>query len=106
MIDRIPVDELYHTVVVVDDAKAMAKNYALFFGIDKWKVINHTRKRLSHVTAYGRGTSRPELFQIGEDDRSAGEYEFITAEGQNPTTVSASSSFSQPAASAFSRSIS
>ncbi len=85
MIDRISVDELYHTVVVVDDAKAMAKNYALFFGIDKWKVINHTRKRLSHVTAYGRGTSRPELFQIGEDDRSAGEYEFITAEGQNPT---------------------
>lgn len=85
MIDKMPVDQLYHTVVVVDDAKRMAKNYALFFGIDKWKVMHHTRARLSNVTAYGRGTSRPDFFNIPEGERGAGEYEFIVAEGTNPT---------------------
>ncbi len=85
MIDRIPVDELYHTVVVVKDARAMARNYAAFFGITRWKVVHNTRKRLSNYTAFGRGTSRPEQFRLEDDWRGAGEYEFITAEGENPT---------------------
>lgn len=86
MIDRIPVDKLYHTVVVTDDAKAMARNYAEFFGIDTWKVVHHTRERLSNTSIRGRGVSWPAEFNLTRADRGAGEASWTTAEGENPTT--------------------
>src|SRR5262245_40177146 len=38
---KIPVDTLYYATIVVKDLKAAARNYAEFYGINQWKVVDH-----------------------------------------------------------------
>lgn len=66
--DHVPVDTLYYATVVTRDAKAIARNHAEFYGIDKWKVVHHEPPRITNLTAYGR---KPE-------------FSFISATGKSP----------------------
>jgi hypothetical protein len=52
--NKIPVDTLYHTNVVTKDAKATARHYAEFYGINRWRVVHHTKDRLRNPTVRRR----------------------------------------------------
>ncbi len=80
---HIPVDTLYYANVVTKDARALARNYAEFYGINKWKVVRHTPERLTNATAYGRTISHPTGPETTPNEPVAGLYSFTTATGQN-----------------------
>ena len=95
MVDRIPVDKLYHPGVVVRDARATARNYAEIFGINKWNVAHYAGKRLTNTSTHGYraehsftaayGTSDTgvtfQLIEPGVDDTSTYK-EFICTRGE------------------------
>ena len=66
MTDRIPVHKDWRTVVVVKDARAMARNYAEVFGIDHWQVFDYTSDRLTNVTKDGRRVEHSFTLAMGE----------------------------------------
>ncbi len=85
MVNKIPVDTLYYATIVTKDAKALARNYAEFYGINKWRVVNCTPERLKNTTIHGRvRTQAPDLGLTGNNP-TPGEYSFITATGVNET---------------------
>lgn len=82
--NKIPIDTLQYATIVVHDAKAMARNHALFFGIDKWDVVHATPDRLKDVTVHGRVPTAPPPFDLLGPVPVPGEYGFITATGSSP----------------------
>ena len=69
--DRIPVDKDWRNIVVVKDVRAMARNYAEVFGIDKWQIVDHSADRLTNVTKDGRAPVVPPSFimALGETEQ-------------------------------------
>jgi hypothetical protein len=85
MVNKIPVDTLYYTTIVAKDAKALARNHAEFYGINKWKVVHATPERLKNKTLRGQAP-RPNPFpeQVGKV-LPPNEFGFISALGSNAT---------------------
>jgi hypothetical protein len=79
MANKIPVDTLYYATIVTRDAKALARNYAEFYGIDKWTVVNATPERLTNSTVHGRRPSPP----VSPGGPAPGEYSFLSATGES-----------------------
>jgi hypothetical protein len=69
MANKIPVDTLYYATVVTRDARALARNYAEFYGIDRWQVMHFTADRLENPTIHGR--------------KAIDNYSFISALGES-----------------------
>lgn len=81
--NKIPVDTLYYPTIVTRDAKALARNHAQFYGIDKWKVSRLTPDRLTNASFRGRGKGiAPDLGLAGQNS-VPGEYGFLSAIGTN-----------------------
>jgi hypothetical protein len=82
-LQKIPVDTLYHVTVVAKDARALARNHAEFYGIDRWRVYRLTPDRLRDSTF--RGRHRGKLVDLGlvGDTTAPGEYGFLCAVGSS-----------------------
>jgi hypothetical protein len=52
-VERFPLQQLYRTNVVVSDLRVTARNYAEIFGINRWRVVHHTPRRLTDTRAFG-----------------------------------------------------
>jgi hypothetical protein len=65
----IPVEKLYHSNIVVADARATARNYALLLGISKWRVVHHTPERLAGSRAFGASTPYGYLAATGSNNQ-------------------------------------
>jgi hypothetical protein len=81
--NNIPVDTLYYATIVAKDAKALARNHAEFYGINKWKVSHLTPDRLKNITFRGRRRTNPIDQGLGGDNIAPGEYGFISAIGSS-----------------------
>src|SRR4051794_21754486 len=62
--NKIPLATLRYVTVVVNDAKAMARHYADFYGIERWNVTNATPERLQAMTIRGRVPTTPPPFDL------------------------------------------
>ncbi len=85
MTNTFPVDTLYYATVVTRDAKATAKNYAQFYGIDRWTVVHYTPDRLTNSTIHGRVPTSPPQVGVSGPNPVPGEYGFLAATGTNST---------------------
>jgi hypothetical protein len=86
MANKIPVDALYYATIVTKDAKALARNYAEFYGINRWKVVHHAPERLKNTTVHGRLRTQPPDLGLSGNNPVPGEYGFIAATGTNQTS--------------------
>jgi hypothetical protein len=82
---KIPLDTLRYATVVVRDAKATARNYADFYGIERWNVTNATPERLQAMTIRGRVPTAPPPFDLNGPVPVPGQYGFISAIGSTPS---------------------
>src|SRR5262249_30941703 len=85
--NKIPVDTLYHASVVVPDARAAARNYAEFYGIDRWRVVHHTDQRLRNTTVHGRTRTAPPALDLAGPMPIPGAYTFTTATGRTASGI-------------------
>lgn len=81
--NRIPMETLHYATVVVNDAKATAKQYAEFFGIECWEVVHCEPERLKDVTVHGRVPTAPPPFDLLGPVPVPGQYGFISATGSS-----------------------
>lgn len=81
---KIPMDTLNYATVIVDDAKAAARHYAEFFGIEKWDVLNCSPDRLKNVTVHGRIPTSPPPYDLQGPVPVPGQYGFVSAIGSSP----------------------
>ena len=51
--EGLSVERLYHTGVVVRNARDTARNYAVLFGVTQWKVFHFGPKRLEGTLSHG-----------------------------------------------------
>lgn len=79
-----PIDTLYHTTIVTRDAKTIAHNHAIFYGIDRWEVSHFTADRLTDTTLRGRERGTPPALELLGNNRAGGEFEFTCATGTTP----------------------
>ena len=79
--NKIPLDTLRYATLVVSDAKATARNYADFYGIERWNVTNATPERLQAMTIRGRVPTAPPPFDLNGPVPVPGQYGFISAIG-------------------------
>ncbi len=82
--NAIPLQTLRYASVVVRDAKAMARNYADFYGIERWNVTHVTPARLSAMTIRGRVPTAAPPFDLDGPVPVPGEYGFVCATGSTP----------------------
>lgn len=82
--NRIPLDTLRYVTVVVNDAKATARNYATFYGIDRWRVADLRPDRLKNATMRGRVPTAPPPLDLAGPVPVPGEYGFLSAFGSVP----------------------
>ncbi|MGA2392346.1 MAG: hypothetical protein ABSH03_03220 [Candidatus Lustribacter sp.] len=82
--NKIPIDTLKYATVVVRDAKEMARNHSLFYGIETWDVVNVTPERLKNPTVHGRIPTSPPPYDLQGPVPVPGQYGFITATGKSP----------------------
>ena len=68
--NKIPIDTLKYATVVVRDAKEMARNHSLFYGIESWDVV--------HVTPEELNTLRQRLIEL------FGEYRRLDPDARPP----------------------
>lgn len=78
-----PIDTLYYPTIVTRDAKSLARNHAIFYGIDRWKVSYFGPERLTDTSLRGRGRGVPPKLELLGYNRAAGEYGFLSALGTN-----------------------
>jgi hypothetical protein len=83
-VNKIPITTLQYATAVVRDAKAMARHYAEFFGIERWEVVHCTPERLSEMTVHGRIPTAPPPFDLNGPVPVPGQYGFISAIGSSP----------------------
>jgi hypothetical protein len=83
--NKIPLETLRYATVVVSDAKATARNYADFYGIERWNVLNATPDRLEAMTIRGRVPTSPPPYDLNGSVPVPGEYGFISAIGSTPS---------------------
>jgi hypothetical protein len=83
--NAIPLQTLRYVTVAVHDAKAMARNYADFYGIERWNVTHVTPARLSAMTIRGRVPTAPPPFDLDGPVPVPGEYGFLSAMGSTPS---------------------
>jgi len=80
---RFPVDTLYYPTIVTRDAKTLARNHAVFYGIDRWQVSHLTPERLANTSLRGRARGVPPKLELMGHNRAGGEYGFLSAIGTN-----------------------
>ena len=83
--NKIPLDTLRYVTVVVKDAKATARHYADFFGIERWNVTNATPERLQAMTIRGRVPTTPPPYDLNGPVPVPGQYGFLAAQGSTPS---------------------
>src|ERR1700722_12605959 len=81
MVNKIPVDTLYYATIVTKDAKALARNHAEFYGINKWKVVHATRERLKNKTLRGQSPRPNPSPDLAGNVFPPGEFDFIVVTG-------------------------
>ena len=81
--NKIPLETLRYATVVVNDAKATARNYADFYGIERWNVTNATPERLQAMTIRGRVPTTPPPYDLNGPVPVPGQYGFISAIGSS-----------------------
>jgi len=80
---RFGVDTLYYPTIVTRDAKNLARNHALLYGVDRWKVSHLSPARLTNTSLRGRGRGIPPKLELLGHNRAAGEFGFVSAIGTN-----------------------
>lgn len=84
MANSIPMDRLRYSTVVVRDAKAKARRYADFYGIEQWNVFHATPDRLENVSIRGRVPTAPPALDLAGTMPVPGTFGFISAIGTTP----------------------
>jgi hypothetical protein len=84
-VNKIPLDRLRYPTIVVNDARATAKNYADFYGITTWNVLHVTPDKLQEMTIRGRVPAKPPALELAGTMPVPGEYSFISAIGSTPS---------------------
>lgn len=85
MIDKIPVDTLYHITVVTRDARQTALEHARFYGIPTWKVVEHRPEALLRTSVHGRGRSHADVNAgFAGTVAAPGEFGFLSVKGTSP----------------------
>lgn len=80
----LPVDQLYQTNVVVRDLHASARQYAEFYGIERWRVS----RRDGLATATGRNAVEGLTFQLVQPETDDGSFaEFLQARGEGVHSI-------------------
>lgn len=82
--NKIPIGTLTYPTIVVRDAKAMARNHSLFYGIEKWDVLHLTPERLKKTTVHGRLPASPPPYDLLGPVPVPGQFGFISAVGKSP----------------------
>lgn len=77
----IPLGTLRYVTVVVRDARISARNYAAFYGIDRWRVADLHPDRLSNATVRGRVPAPPPPLDLAGPVPIPGAYGFRSAIG-------------------------
>jgi hypothetical protein len=83
--NKIPLETLRYATVVVNDAKTTARNYADFYGIERWNVTHATPERLQAMTIRGRVPTAPPPYDLNGPVPVPGQYGFISAIGSSPS---------------------
>jgi hypothetical protein len=82
--NAIPLQTLRYVTVVTGDARATARNYADFYGIERWNVTHATPDRLSLVTIRGRVPTAAPPFDLDGPAPTPNGYAFLSALGTTP----------------------
>jgi hypothetical protein len=83
--NKIPLDTLHYATIVVKDAKATARRYADFYGIERWNVTVATPELLQSMTIRGRVPTSPPPYDLNGPVPVPGAYGFLSAIGSTPS---------------------